>query len=130
MGNLTKNFDIDEFRCPCCGKVIDNIEFRRFVVFLQTARSYASFPFVITSGYRCPKHNAEVGGVPDSAHTKGLAVDIRVRSTTESAAAGNHRRFAIVDALREANFKRIGVHELYIHVDMDADKPQYTMWVY
>ena len=32
---------------------------------------------IITSGYRCPKLNARVGGVSTSAHTQGLAVDFR-----------------------------------------------------
>jgi hypothetical protein len=32
-------------------------------------------PVLITSGYRCEALNAEVGGVPDSAHRYGLACD-------------------------------------------------------
>jgi len=30
----------------------------------------------VTSGFRCPKLNALVGGAPNSAHMKGLAADI------------------------------------------------------
>lgn len=34
-------------------------------------------PIIINSGYRCPALNKAVGGVADSYHQKGLAVDIR-----------------------------------------------------
>lgn len=33
-------------------------------------------PMVINSGFRTPKHNAEVGGKPDSQHLLGKAADI------------------------------------------------------
>lgn len=33
-------------------------------------------PITITSGYRCQRWNASVGGVPNSYHTKGLAIDM------------------------------------------------------
>lgn len=32
-------------------------------------------PMVVTSGFRCPDHNAAVGGEPDSHHMKGMAMD-------------------------------------------------------
>ena len=35
-------------------------------------------PLTITSGYRCARHNAEVGGVPNSRHMRGLAADVAV----------------------------------------------------
>jgi hypothetical protein len=33
-------------------------------------------PLQVNSGHRCQEHNEEVGGVPDSRHTKGEAIDI------------------------------------------------------
>ena len=42
----------------------------------QAAQSIASrFGLNVSSSYRTPEHNAEVGGVPNSFHTKGLAFD-------------------------------------------------------
>jgi hypothetical protein len=35
----------------------------------------SALPITISSGYRCPPLNAEVGGVDDSAHLHGLACD-------------------------------------------------------
>lgn len=39
---------------------------------------------IITSGYRCPKVNKAVGGVPTSQHVVGQAADIRATSTTNA----------------------------------------------
>jgi len=42
----------------------------------QAAQAIANrFGLSVTSSYRTPQHNAEVGGVPGSYHTKGLAFD-------------------------------------------------------
>jgi uncharacterized protein YcbK (DUF882 family) len=43
---------------------------------LEKLRALAGAPVVIHAGYRCPEHNAAVGGVPHSEHTSGLAADI------------------------------------------------------
>ncbi len=119
---LTKNFTDDEFRCPCCGGLNDTGAFRQFVYKLQVARNYAGIPFIITSGYRCPKHNKAVGGSPGSSHILGIAADIRVRSSAE--------RFKIVEGLMIAGFTRIGIAASFVHVDIDTDKPNCVMWLY
>ena len=43
---------------------------------LDPARQKYGGPVLVNSGYRCPKHNAEVGGVANSQHMKGEAADI------------------------------------------------------
>lgn len=43
---------------------------------LDPARRVFGGPVSVSSGYRCPKHNAEVGGVGGSQHLKGEAADI------------------------------------------------------
>jgi uncharacterized protein YcbK (DUF882 family) len=43
--------------------------------FLQPVRNHFGEPIIITSGYRCPKLNEAVGGVPDSYHVTGEAAD-------------------------------------------------------
>ena len=114
-----KYFKLEEFKCPCCGEVhMDD----KFLSMLDLARTIAGIPFVITSGYRCKKHNKEIGGVPDSAHTKGLASDIRVNNSIE--------RYMIVVSLLQAGFNRIGIGSDFIHVDCDESKPQYVIWTY
>lgn len=87
-----------------------------FVMLLDDARDIAKIPFIITSGYRTESENRRVGGVPDSAHIKGLAVDLRCKNAQE--------RYAIINALLKVGFCRIEDAVDHIHVDMDATKPQ------
>lgn len=69
---ITENFNSEEFTCPCCGmEWID----RKLVHRLQVIRDIIGCPIVITSGCRCTKHNAEVGGKESSYHLLGEAAD-------------------------------------------------------
>jgi hypothetical protein len=43
---------------------------------VQKVRDLVGPPIKINSGYRTPERNAEVGGVPNSLHCQGKAVDI------------------------------------------------------
>lgn len=51
---------------------------------LEPARAKLGRPIIITSGYRCTKLNAFVGGVPKSYHTKGMAADIRIENIRDA----------------------------------------------
>lgn len=44
---------------------------------LDPLREAVGFPIVVESGYRCPELNRILGGVQDSQHLVGRAVDIR-----------------------------------------------------
>ena len=75
-----KYFGMEEFRCKCCGstgspQAVANIEALVENV-LDPAREKLGAPIVVNSGYRCPRHNAAVGGVTNSQHMKGEAADI------------------------------------------------------
>ncbi|MBO7068601.1 MAG: peptidase M15 [Bacteroidaceae bacterium] len=43
---------------------------------LEPAREKLGMPIVVNSGYRCPLHNARVGGVTNSQHMRGEAADV------------------------------------------------------
>lgn len=87
---------------------------------LDNARSIAGIPFIITSGKRNPSDNLAAGGVQDSSHLKGLAVDL-------VCASGVHR-FSMVSALLAAGFFRIGIYDAHIHADIDPSLPQNVIW--
>ena len=112
------HFSKSEFECPCCSKVLVS---RKLVFMLDMARSLAGVPFKISSGYRCTKHNKQVGGVKNSAHLIGLAVDIEVPD--------NVSRLKILRALVIVGFNRIGISKGFIHVDLDKSKPD-NIWLY
>jgi uncharacterized protein YcbK (DUF882 family) len=43
---------------------------------LEGLRALAGTKVIVHAGYRCPRHNQEVGGVPQSEHLLGLAADV------------------------------------------------------
>ena len=89
---------------------------------LAQARKIAAVGFKITSGYRSPEHNEKVGGVPNSSHTLGHAVDIY--------APTSRQKYIIINALLQAGFDRIGVAKNFIHVDDDPSKDEDVIWTY
>jgi len=109
-------FKPEEFACRCCGKhPIDAL----FLAQLEKARGIAGVPFVITSGYRCPKHNAAVGSTSKN-HTSGKAADIK--------AADGPTRGKILKGLYRAGFQRVGIAKDFIHADtMDEVE---SAWLY
>lgn len=73
---LAPNFVVGEFLCHCgCGKALvdDNLP-----KLLQQIRDHFGKPLIITSPYRCEKHNKAVGGATGSRHTKGQAADFYI----------------------------------------------------
>ncbi len=73
---ITENFSLMEYQCPCCHAVMLH---PRLAALAQKLREAWGQPLTITSGYRCARRNAEVGGVRDSRHMRGLAADIAAR---------------------------------------------------
>lgn len=93
----------------------------RLALLLDQMREKAETPIFITSGYRKPEHNAAIGGVDDSAHTKGLAADLRCSDSVS--------RFKLVWAAMSVGFRRIEVADRHIHVDIDETKQMPVLWL-
>ena len=121
-----KNFKLEEFDSPDfkgSGKNMD----ADFMQLLDRARTEAGIPFKINSGYRTEIHNRKVGGKPKtdfskgSSHMYGLAADI---GCTDSVT-----RSKILAALITVGFRRVGIANTFLHVDLDNDKPN-AIWLY
>ena len=110
------NFSLKEFDCPCCHK---NEMKPKFLDKIDDARRLAQIPFIINSGYRCSKHNQEVGSTSDN-HPSGMAADIKCTDGLS--------RFKIVESLIHAGFKRIGVAKTFIHAD--CTEKTSSIWFY
>lgn len=80
---LTNNFKISEFHCKgtSCG-CTETLHDTSLSAYLQLIRNHFGKPVYITSGYRCPTHNASVGGVSSSQHVKGKAADFYISGIT------------------------------------------------
>jgi len=119
------NFSEDEFRCKgtnCCGGRADMDA--DFLDRLQQLRLRVAFPFTITSGYRCPAHNARVSSTGRTGpHTTGKAADIAVNGP---------QRFEIMASFAGFGFTGVGVAKTFIHLDtLGADEaPRPTSWTY
>ena len=72
-GTKYPHFQKEEFICPCCGSIGIGIATSLVEDLEQLREEYGTL--IITSGYRCENYNREVGGVSDSYHLKGQAVD-------------------------------------------------------
>jgi hypothetical protein len=80
---------------------------------LDQAREIAGVPFPITSGFRTKEQNEKAGGVPNSAHTKGLAVDIQCTD--------NIKRQKMLWGLMHFRDKLfIEIAGRHLHIDMDS----------
>lgn len=90
---ISKNFSLHEFtKSDTATRLgIDNTKVPQPVLenlkllvdkILQPLRDAIECPITISSGYRCLKVNAAVGGVPSSQHVIGQACDIKVNGMT------------------------------------------------
>ncbi len=118
-----KHFTYREFVSPDTGE--ENMDYR-MVHFLDIMRQILGFPLVITSGYRTPEYNAKIGGVADSAHLRGLAVDIKCVSS--------FTRWKIVNFVMNwyngVEVRRAGIGDTFLHIDIDSSLPNPVMWTY
>ena len=92
MANDTEHFKVSEFACKHCGK---NLIDQRVINMAQELRDYLGVPIRVTSGYRCPVHNASpaVKGAKGSKHVLGKAADL-------ACSLGSAKMFEAVKALR------------------------------
>lgn len=75
-----KHFKREEFKCKC-GKYCDGYPVEMSEKLIRVAdrvRDHFGKPMIVSSGVRCERHNANVGGVSGSRHKLGKAMDFRV----------------------------------------------------
>lgn len=105
-----KYFTPDEFRCKCgCGagdmkeKLIRNAD---------TIREHFGAPVIVSSGRRCKNHNARVGGVSNSRHLAGKAMDFCVKGKSSAVV------LAYVQKLPGIRYA-YAIDGSYVHMDVE-----------
>jgi uncharacterized protein YcbK (DUF882 family) len=122
---LSKNFKSNEFECPC-SKCTDQFIEQSLITKLQEVRDTYGKPIDVTSGYRCPEHNANVGGKIGSAHMSGLAADVSPALMTLDE----------LDDLYEVCYNLFdnigdGRNKKFVHVDVRSPKKTgKRLWIY
>ncbi len=76
---ISEHFMRSEIECRHCHKAGPYaVNVKKLLALLEKIREAVKRPVNLTCAYRCPVHNAAVGGVPNSYHTQGMAADIYV----------------------------------------------------
>lgn len=88
-----KHFKAEEFRCKCgrCTGYPTQMRAKE-LRHIQTIRTHYGKPMIITSALRCEYQNRSVGGVSNSAHKFGRAVDFYMLGVTDTK---EHRKKSI-----------------------------------
>lgn len=89
-GGASAHFKKSEFKCKCGGRYCSGYPAgntnAKLLTILEKIRAHYGKSVTIRSGQRCKKRNAQVGGVSNSAHTKGKAADIYIKGICDTAA--------------------------------------------
>jgi uncharacterized protein YcbK (DUF882 family) len=110
---MTAHFTREEFACPHCHVALVRPQ---LVAKLEVVRSLVNKPIAIVSGYRCPVHNRDVHGAPDSQHMYAAAADIP-------------HGVVPLDLARRAGFTGVGTKGPWaVHVDVRDGF--FTTWKY
>ena len=93
------------------------------VQLLDKMRGECGFPFIINSGFRTKAQNASLSdAVGDSAHLKGLAVDLSIKDSL--------KRLKLTQVALNNGICRIGIGKDFVHLDISKTLPQNVMWTY
>lgn len=123
---MWRHFKREEFACKHCG---DNRIASVFVDQLDELRERVGFALPVTSGYRCPIHNARVSSTgANGPHTTGFAVDLAVDRA---------RAHKVLEVALQMGFAGVGVQQKgtvrFIHLDtlpQAPGRPRPTVWSY
>lgn len=105
-------FDRSEYACKCgkCGGFPVEPQ-EKLVKAEDKVRKHFGVSVYNSSGVRCKTHNANVGGVSNSRHLSGKAVDFRVKGKTAA------QTLAYVQTLPEIRYS-YAIDNNYVHMDI------------
>ena len=108
-----QHFKVREFACKDGSQVVFIDD--HLVSVLDILRNKLGKPVIITSGYRTPTRNKDVGGARYSYHMRGMAADIRVNEISAKELA-NELNAIVPDECG------IIVYKSWVHFDVRISK--------
>lgn len=124
---MSKYFSKKELDCNCCGKMEMN---KTFMKMLEEFREWYNKPMVLGCGYRCVKHNKEVGGWVRSNHVTGSAIDWNLPKEWKhfDDARKQQWRSNVIKKWQELGKKynvytEIGIYKTFTHLAIRTHKP-------
>lgn len=110
-----KYFKKDEFKCKCGGKYCNGFPVEpkeKLVKVADRVRAHFGNKAIVSSGVRCEKHNANVGGVSGSRHKQGKAMDFAISGMSASSV------LAYVQKQPEIRYA-YAIDGNYVHMDIE-----------
>lgn len=110
-----KYFKKSEFKCKCGGKHCNGYPVEpneKLVKVADRTREHFGKPITVSSGVRCTKHNEKVGGVANSRHRYGKAMDFCVSGMPSSIV------LAYVQSQKEIRYA-YAIDSNYVHMDVE-----------
>lgn len=110
-----KYFKKSEFACKCGGKHCNGypVDINHTLIRVaERAREHFGMPITVSSGIRCKTHNANVGGVSNSRHKLGKAMDFSVQGVTAT------KVLAWVKKQPEIRYT-YAIDPYYVHMDVN-----------
>lgn len=110
-----EHFDRSEFACHCGGKYCDGFPVEpkeKLVRVADRIRAQKKAPATVSSGVRCERHNANVGGVSNSRHKLGKAMDFSIQGVSGS------ELLALAQSQPEIRYAYI-IEGNWVHMDID-----------
>jgi uncharacterized protein YcbK (DUF882 family) len=92
---------------------------------LDQLREMIGGPVELSCAYRCPEHNAEVGGVSNSQHVLGNAADVQTPPYDHCCTPEQLAWYC-----EQVGFDGIGIYDWGCHVDVrdNGESPNYYRW--
>lgn len=112
--SYSKYLPLKEFQCKCdsekCNFTLLGSDLAKLVYIV---RKNSKSGLWITSGFRCQEHNEKVGGVRNSFHTLGLAVDLQPKDGVSKESINE------LYALCSLFFPVVIKYERFVHCQME-----------
>ncbi len=108
-------FTQSEFACKCGGKYCDGYPAEpseKLVRIADEMRKSFGRPVTVSSGLRCTTHNANVGGVSNSRHLSGKAMDFAISGCTAA------QILAWTQARSDLRYS-YAINDSYVHMDVE-----------
>lgn len=110
--------------CGCGPETANNVS-PLLLEKLEALRAMIGGPIEISCAYRCPAHNAEVGGVPNSQHVDGTAADVQTPNYDHCNTPEQLKWYC-----EQIGFDGIGLYDWGCHVDVrdNGASPNTYIW--
>ena len=110
--------------CGCGPETANNVS-PLLLEKLEALRAMIGGPIEISCAYRCPAHNAEVGGVPNSQHVDGTAADVQTPNYNHCNTPEQLKWYC-----EQIGFDGIGLYDWGCHVDVrdNGASPNTYIW--